>query len=229
MKKRFLILLLSSVLLLNGCGGGNSSASQKSADLSSQYEYYQKSAENIQKYMEVTSDQADEIFLVLTGCGVSDLINIIYKNKDGSFSTWSKGVEYTVSLENGVVSFVYIGKDQLYPENVPHNDLMDYELIVKDVMNGSGDTVIGQCAYISITAKQLEDMTSAHLREFAESRVNGTNYNWVSIMATDGTGICFPGSDISSAIYGNLGKDGSLVDTIGTWVRDNDGNYNYSE
>lgn len=228
MKKNFLIISLSFALLLGGCG--NSSAiSQKSSELSSQYEYYQKSADNIQKYMDVDPEQADSIFLVLVDCGVSDLINIITKNTDGTFSTWSAGTEYIVSLNNGSVSSVYIGEDQLYPENIHHNNLMDYDLIVKDVMNGSGDAVIGQYAYISITANQLKEMTADNLREFSESVVSGASYNWISIIATDGTGICFTGCDTSSAIYGKLDKDGSVIETFGEWSRNENGDYSYSE
>lgn len=230
MKNKVLVAAVAIAVSLSAVGcGGSPAASQKSSELSAAYEYYEKSADNIQKYMDVTADQADDIFVILQSCGVEDVVNIITKNGDGTFATWSAGTEYTVSLKDGAVDTVYLDEDQIYPKNIHHNDLMDYELIEKDVMNGSGDTVIGQYAYISITASQLEEMTAENLREFAESRVAGSSYNWVSIIATDGNGICFASSDTSFATYGKLNKDGSIAETIGTWTLEDDGNYKYSE
>lgn len=220
------VILLSSLLI--GCGS-NSTASEKSAELSSKYEYYQKSADNIKKQMKVDPDQADQIFLTLNDCGVSDLINIITPNTDGTYAVWSAGTEYTVSLEDGAVSSVFIGKDQVYPENVHHNDLMDYDLIVKDVLNGSGDTVIGQYAYISITEKQLETMTADNLREFVENRVIDSGYNWVSIIATNGKGICFSGSLPDYGTYGTIDEEGVITENLGDWVLGSDGNYTFKE
>ena len=153
----------------------------------------------------------------------------ITKNSDGSFKVYASGTDYTVSMDGNTVSSVFLGEDQLYPEFIPHNDLMDYELTVKDVLNGSGDTVIGQCAYIRVSANELEEMTADHLREFAESRVEGSGYSWVSIIVTGGNGICFPGSDPAFAEYGKLDEDGSLLESVGTWMQQSDGSYTYSE
>ncbi|WAK79530.1 hypothetical protein [Clostridium phage Saumur] len=225
---KILIVSLVLSLLLSGCGG-NSAASEKSAELSSKYDYYQKSAENIQDKMGVDPDHADDIFLTLTDCGVSDLINIITPNNDGTYSVWSAGTKYTVSIENSAIATVFLDNDQIYPEQVHHNDLMDYDLIIKDVLNGSGDTVIGQYAYISITGKQLEAMTADNLREFAESRVVDSGYNWVSIIAADGKGICFSGSLPDYGTYGIVDESGVVTEVLGDWILDADGNYTYTE
>ena len=188
--RKQLLAALSLSLLLSACSGApTAETSARSAELAAQYEYYEKSAENIEKNMKVTPDQADSIFLTLVDCGVANEINNISSRGDNTYAAWSDGNEYTVTLDGGAVSTVYDGKDQLYPEQVHHNDLMDYDLIVKDVMNGTGDAVIGQYAYISIMAQQLTDMTAENLQEFAEQRVEGSGYNWVSIIATDGKGI----------------------------------------
>lgn len=227
MKRKSLFAALTVALLLSGCGG--SPASEKSAELSAQYDYYQKSAALIEKNMGISADEADGVFLVMVDCGVSSEINFVNKNTDGTFAVWSAGDNYTVSMVDGSVSAVYSGKDQLYPESVKHNDLMDYELTVKDVMNGTGDAVIGQYAYIRITADQLEEMTADNLKEFADSVVDGSGYNWVSIMTSSGVGICFSGSDVSSAMYGELDADGSILNASGVWTRDADGNYSFAE
>lgn len=227
MKKRLLSLVAALALLLSACGGSPSSA--MSEELSAKYDFYEKSAENIKNGFGVSADDADQVFLALVECGISSEMGYITKNSDGSFKVYASGTDYTVSMDGNAVSAVFLGEDQLYPEFIPHNDLMDYDLTVKDVLNGSGDTVIGQYAYIRPSATELEEMTADHLREFAEKRVEGSGYNWVSIIVTGGNGICFPGSDTSIAIYGKLDQEGSVEESIGFWTRQNDGSYTYSE
>lgn len=227
MKRQILFLFAALALLLSSCGG--SPASAMAEELSAKYDFYEKSAENIKKGFDVSADDADQVFLALVECGISSEMGYITKNSDGSFKVYASGTDYTVFMDGNAVSSVFLGKDQLYPEYVPHNYLMDYDLTVKDAMNGAGDTVIGQYAYIRPSAKEFEAMTADHLREFAESRVEGSGYNWVSIIVTGGNGICFPGADTTFAIYGKLDADGSLLETVGTWTRQNDGSYTYSE
>lgn len=227
MKKRILYLVAVLALLLSACGGSPGSAMAE--ELSAKYDFYEKSAENIKKGFGVSLDDADQVFLALVDCGISSEMGYITKNSDGSFKVYASGTDYTVSMDGNTVSSVFLGEDQLYPEFIPHNDLMDYELTVKDVLNGSGDTVIGQCAYIRVSANELEEMTADHLREFAESRVEGSGYSWVSIIVTGGNGICFPGSDPAFAEYGKLDEDGSLLESVGTWMQQSDGSYTYSE
>lgn len=117
MRNKFIILSLSAAFLLTGCG---SSASEKYTELSSQYEYYQESIKIIQKNMEVDATQADDIFLILVDCGISDTINYVFKNNDNTFAVWSSGNKYSVVLENGVVSSVFSNgfpeSVQLYPK-----------------------------------------------------------------------------------------------------------------
>lgn len=122
MKKKFIVLLLSLSLLLNGCG--NTATSKRATELTSKYEYYQESVDNIQNNMNVDPDQADDIFLILVDCGVSDLINYVFKNNDNTFSVWSSGKKYSVTLSDGVISTVFtndfLKEVQLYP--TPENE-----------------------------------------------------------------------------------------------------------
>lgn len=112
MKNKFIILSLSMAFLLTGC---SSSTSEKYTELSAQYEYYQESIKNIQKNMEVDAAQADDIFLTLVDCGISDTINYVFKNNDNTFTVWSSGEKYSVVLENCVVSSVF---SDGFPESV---------------------------------------------------------------------------------------------------------------
>lgn len=135
----------------------------------------------------------------------------------------------TFFLQDGAVEKIMQGKDTLYPEAQKHNVLMDYELTVKDVKNGTGDSVIGKRAYIRIMKTQLAEITPENFVEFVESRVRDSGYNWVSIVCDDGTGICFPGSMVQVADYGKLDADGSIVESYGTISLTEDGTYSYSE
>lgn len=132
MKKKFIVLFLSLTLLFNGCG--NTATSKKSSELSGKYDFYQESVKNIQKNMDVDPDQADEIFLTLIDCGVSELINYVIKNNDNTFSVWSSGKEYSVTLSDGVVSTVFtndfLKEVQLYP--APENETTSDAVVSSD-------------------------------------------------------------------------------------------------
>lgn len=118
--KTVFIALFFCFLLLTSCG--DSPSSEKSAELSEKYDFYKESADTIRKGCDVTSEEADDIFIILVEeCGVSDLINYVSNNYDGTFSIWSSGTKYTVALDNGIVSTVFtrswFSDVQLYPEN----------------------------------------------------------------------------------------------------------------
>ena len=69
MKRKSLFAALAVTLLLSGCG--SSPASEKSAELSAQYDYYQKSAAMMERSMKVSADETDNVLLVLTDLGVA--------------------------------------------------------------------------------------------------------------------------------------------------------------
>lgn len=226
MKRLSSILMLLICLFLCSCG----SVTPKSAELTEKYDFYKSSISGLKTATGVTAEEADEIFITLASeCGVDSFFTVS-KNTSGGFYNVNYGLNtLTVYLDGVSVSQVFDGKDQIYPETIPHNFLMDFEPTTKDVMNGSGDTVLGQYAFIRITDDNLEKITSEMLREFADNVVANSGYNWVSIITYSDTGICFSGSDVSSAIYGKLDKDGSVLESYGLWVRDENGNYSYTE
>ena len=226
MKKVF-VILFASALLITGCG--SKEVSQRYDELSSKYEYYQTSVSNIQKIMDVDATQADDIFLILSECGISSEINIITPNSDGTFAVWSSGDKYTVFLDNGVVSTVFSGKDELYPESKKHNFLMDYELEIKDLLNGDGETVAGQYAYIYVSETHFDSITPEFLKEFADSVVKNSGYNWVSIVTTSKRGICFSGSSTLFASCGTVDEKGIVIEQTGSWELTPDKTYLYSD
>lgn len=93
-----------------------------------------------------------------------------------------------------------------------NNPLISAHMVEIPVMNGSQTERIGTAANI-ISDKSL--ITEANLVEFAAKRVDGAEYNWVTIKFPDDTGIVFPASDSSVGAYAQLADDSSIKETIG--------------
>ena len=102
------------------------------------------------------------------------------------------------------------------------------DLTVKDVKTGSGDK-IGEYAYIRITKAQLQAITEENYKEFVETVVKDSGYNWVAILCDDGTGICFPGSMYYVGTYGKQDTDGSILEDYGAITLDENGGSVFSK
>ena len=230
MSKRFLALLaaVSLAASLSACGGVLVDLdTPKSEELSAQYDFYPDSMNTIRADMGITPEQADEVFIVLASCGLNEKVTSISES-DGVYTVYFGGNSLDVTLSDGVIETVYSGQDMLYPEAVKHNVLMDYDLIVTDLKNGNGD-VVGQRAHIRIMKSQLEEITEENYKEFAETVVKDSGYNWVSIICDDGTGICFPDSMYYAAQYGKQDSDGGILEQYGTITLDESGGYTYDK
>ena len=158
--KKVLSLVLAAVLAasLSACGGALVDLdTPKSEELTAQYDFYPDAMNTIRADMKITPEQADEVFIILTSCGLDGKITSISESK-GAYTVYYGGSSLDVVLSDGAVETVYSGRDMLYPEYHKHNVLMDYDLTVKDVKTGSGDK-IGEYAYIRITKAQLQSIT----------------------------------------------------------------------
>lgn len=228
--KKVLSLIVASVLAVSLAGCGDVLVdldTPKAEELSGQYDFYPDSMNTIRADMGVTPEQADEIFIVLVSCGLDEKITSIFENS-GVYTVNFGGNSLDVTLTDGVVETVCSGRDTLYPEFSKHNILMDYDLIVKDVKSGAGEK-IGEYAYIRVMKSQLEEITEENYKEFAETVVQDSGYNWIAIICDDGTGICFPGSMYYAAQYGKQDSDGSILEEYGTIYLNEDGGYTYEK
>lgn len=115
MKKFYFVTVLLLSLLLCSCGSDNSGTS-KSTELSEKYSFYPDAVRNIQNEMEVSAEEADEIFLVLVEqCGV-DKSFTVSKHKSGEYYTARVGYSsLSVYLKDNAVSEVFHKEGQLYP------------------------------------------------------------------------------------------------------------------
>lgn len=117
MKRKSLFAALAVTLLLSGCGATVDLNTPKSAELKQEYSFYQNSVDKIRTVMKVTPEEADDIFIILTDCGIDSEINYIYvkSDEDNSFSVWSSASEYVTTLSGASVESVTLNGSVLYP------------------------------------------------------------------------------------------------------------------
>jgi hypothetical protein len=114
-------------------------------------------------------------------------------------------------------------------EIISDNILMQADFKIDDVMTGDGKKKIGEYGYVEITKEQLESITMEEYDEFCNERVDGSGYNWVTIVCDDGTGICFAGATIDGATYCKLDYEMAIEESYGVILPNYDGTYTYYE
>lgn len=229
--KKILSLALSTLLVLSlsACGGVLVDLdTPKSGELSAQYDFYPDSMNTIRADMQITPEQADDVFIALVSCGLDGKISTV-SGKDGVYKVrWGANTLEVTMNGDGTVSQISDGKNILYPEYKQYNFLLDCKVKTADVKSGSGE-VIGQRAFVSVLKSQLADLTPENFAEFAETVVKDSGYNWYTIKCDDGTGIVFAASDIAAAIYGVLDDEAAISETIGFISINADGSYTYEQ
>lgn len=229
--KRFLSLVLAAGLALSLCACGDVLVdldTPKSGELSAQYDFYPDSMNTIRADMQITPEQADDVFIALVSCGLDGKISTVSET-DGVYKVrWGTNTLEVKMNDDGTVSEISDGKNILYPEYKQYNFLLDCDVKTDDVKSGSGD-VIGQRAFVSVLKSQLAELTAENFAEFTETVVKDSGYNYFTIKCDDGTGIVFDGSDVTLPVYGTLDDDGRVADTVGFITRGADGSYTYEQ
>lgn len=233
MKKVSVLAALTAIMLtLNACSGGGVQTSNLSESLKTEYAFYEDSIGNIKDTMEITQEEADSVFTTLvTECGVDEKIQYVFKNGSGdsaTYTVWAGLQQLEVSLKDNKVETVTENSKQIYPA-VHENVLTKAKIKTADVMNGSGTEKIGERAYIEIKKAELEQATQEDFKEFADTTVKDSGYNWFSIVCEDGTGICFIGSMANAVEYGKMDEEGSLDEVLGDILLQESGEYAYEE
>ncbi len=129
------------------------------------------------------------------------------------------GREHLLEMENS--------KAKNFPaattEPVSTNPLIAAELQRAPVYNGSRTDILGFYAWIHIEKTTLKQITVEEYTEFCETVVDNANYNWVSIICDDWTGIQFTGSQYTIATYGKINYEGVITQDIGCIKQTEDG------
>ena len=113
-------------------------------------------------------------------------------------------------------------------ENVTGNPLLDAEVKVGDVMNGTKTAKLGEYAYVVVPHATMNTITMEQYADFCNQRVTDSGYNWVTIDFADGTGLQFAGSSKIVATYGTLDEEKCIVDSMGTVALTGENTWEYT-
>lgn len=226
--KNILAVLICVGLLFSFSGCGVEEVdynTPKSEALTAQYDYYGDSVRKLCNSMSVTPEQADEIFITLVSVGMDSKVTTV-SGSGGAFKvSWTGAMSHEVDISDGEVSEIRMGASVLYPEPEPRNPLLDAKIKTVKLKSGSG-AEIGEGAYISIPKATLEEITEDYFKEFVETVVKDSGYNYFTIKCDDGTGIIFYGSLPEFADYGVI-EDDTIPEPIALIKREADGSYSY--
>ena len=231
MKKiSFLAVATAVMLTLNACSGGGVNTSDLSENLKAEYEFYEDSIGTIKSAMGLSQEEADSVFTILvTECGVDEKTQYVFKgNGDNVYTVWAGLLQLEVTLKDNAVDTVMQGTEQIYPA-VHKNPLTQAKVKTADVMNGFGTDEIGERAYIEISKEDLQNVTQEDFKEFADTVVKDSGYNYFTVICNDGTGVFFGGSGIIIVSYGKLNDEGMLEETVGDILLQDNGEYIYEE
>ena len=230
MKKFSVLAVATAVMLtLNACSGGVNT-SDLSENLKAEYEFYEDSIGTIKSTMGLSQEEADSVFTILvTECGVDEKTQYVFRgNGDNVYTVWAGLLKLEVTLKDNAVDTVMQGTEQIYPA-VHKNPLTQAKVKTADVMNGFGTDKIGERAYIEISKEDLQNITQEDFKEFADTVVKDSGYNYFTVICNDGTGVFFGGSGIVIVSYGKLNDEGMLEETVGDILLQDNGEYIYEE
>lgn len=178
------------MLTLNACSGGGANTSGLSENLKAEYEFYEDSIGTIKSTMGLSQEEADSVFTILvTECGVDEKTQYVFRgNGDNVYTVWAGLLKLEVTLKDNAVDTVMQGTEQIYPA-VHKNPLTQAKVKTADVMNGFGTDKIGERAYIEISKEDLQNITQEDFKEFADTVVKDSGYNYFTVICNDGTGV----------------------------------------
>lgn len=177
MKK--LVLSCVAVLLafsFSGCGVLVDTDTPKSSELSSQYNFYSDSVNEIRTGMKITPEQADDVFIALTECGLNEKVTYISDRKASDTTYYNVsygGNSLDVYLNDGAIQHVKSGDNILYPGLSDE----DIQRLIDEVTLGIGeaDTASVACANrvisVDVTLGNISGDTISAI-QLAASRVS---------------------------------------------------------
>lgn len=169
----------------------------------------------------------------MTGCGFSDGVKDGMKDaqKQESATDSEKNDSKKAENENETAK-----NDTENQENVSEseesetgNPLLDTEVTVGDVMNGTKTEKLGEYAYITVPLETMKKVTMEQYDEFCDQKVQDSGYNWVTIDFGNGSGLQFQGSTPAVATYGTLDNEECIEESKGTVMMTGENTYEHSE
>lgn len=198
MKRKCLIIpVIATSILLGACGATVDLNTPKSSELSSEYTYYQDSVNSLRSAMGITPEESDEVFIILSSCGVDDKITQVYKNGSGSdtyYTVWYGLKSLDVYLNGSAVSKVLSSGKEIYPTDSTASDSVtpadstevDFEMQVKSELQESIDyynsVVVDE---IPLYASKKDEEKVISLLNEAKERLDCDTDKYLSYMSDD--------------------------------------------
>ena len=113
-------------------------------------------------------------------------------------------------------------------QNKTGNPLLDAEVKIGDVMNGTKTEKLGEYAYIEVPLDTMKDVTMEQYDEFCNKKVQDSGYKWVTIDFKNGTGLQFQGSTPAVSTYGTLDREECIEEQYGIVMMKEEHTYEYS-
>lgn len=169
----------------------------------------------------------------MTGCGFSDGVKDGMKDaqkqesiNDSDKNDSKKDKNVTETDKNDTESRENVLESE---ESETGNPLLDAEVIVCDVMNGTKTEKLGEYAYITVPLETMKKVTMEQYDEFCDQKVQDSGYNWVTIDFGNGSGLQFQGSTPAVATYGTLDNEECIEESKGTVMMTGENTYEHSE
>lgn len=169
----------------------------------------------------------------MTGCSFSDGVKDGMERAKKQESVTDSEENDSKKVENENETAKNDAKNQ---ENVSEseksetgNSLLDAEVTVGDVMNGTKTEKLGEYAYITVSLETMKKVTMEQYNEFCDQKVRDSGYNWVTIDFGNGSGLQFQGSTPAVATYGTLDDKECIEESKGTVMMTGENTYEYSE
>ena len=167
----------------------------------------------------------------MTGCGFSDGVKDGMKDaqkqesvSDSEENDSKKDENVTETAKNDTES-----QENVSEKSETGNPLLDAEVTVGDVMNGTKTDKLGEYAYITVPLETMKKVTMEQYDEFCDQKVQDSGYNWVTIDFGNGSGLQFQGSTPAVATYGTLDNEECIEESKGTVMMTGENTYEYSE
>lgn len=169
----------------------------------------------------------------MTGCGFSDGVKDGMKDaqkqesiNDSDKNDSKKDKNVTETDKNDTESRENVLESEESETGTP---LLDAEVIVCDVMNGTKTEKLGEYAYITVPLETMKKVTMEQYDEFCDQKVQDSGYNWVTIDFGNGSGLQFQGSTPAVATYGTLDNEECIEESKGTVMMTGENTYEHSE
>ena len=187
-KKCLIIPLIAVSVSLSACGSTSNLDTPKSSELSSEYSYYQDSVKLLRSVMNITPEKADDVFIILSSCGVDEKINYVFKNGSGNdtyYTVWYGSTSLKVYLNNSTVDKVLSAwNKEIYPTASDSTESSDKDAKTKTAEESETETTVPHRTDSDIVGVSDKDISDINIYYYDNVK-NDVTGNWRYSMTAD--------------------------------------------